>query len=105
MNRSKSLLQNKNPKFSSALFSLKGLLTWLGLALLRVISLLPYGMLMRLGNATGNLIYKVSPHRKEISKINIERCLHLEGQELDKLVKFNFQAIGRGIFEMAIAWW
>ena len=25
--------------------------------------------------------------------------------ELDKLVKENFRAIGRGIFEMAIAWW
>ena len=73
MNRSKSLLQNKNPKFSTALFSLKGMFTWLGLALLRVLSFLPYGMLMRLGTATGNLIYKVSPHRKEISKINIER--------------------------------
>lgn len=105
MNRSKSLLQNNNPKFSTALFSLQGMFTWLGLALLRVLSFLPYEMLMRLGTTTGNLIYKVSPHRKEISKINIERCLHLESKELDKLVKLNFQAVGRGIFEMAIGWW
>ena len=100
MNRSKSLLQNKNPKFSTALFSLKGMFTWLGLALLRVLSFLPYGMLMRLGTATGNLIYRVSPHRKEISKINIERCLHPESKELDKLVKLNFQAIGLSLIHI-----
>ena len=60
---------------------------------------------MKIGDLTGNIIHKVSPHRKEISSININKCLDLEGEALDKLVRSNFQAIGRGIFEMAIAWW
>ena len=60
---------------------------------------------MRLGDSLGLLIHKVSPHRKEISAININRCLKKEGDELNQFVKSNFQAVGRGIFEMAIAWW
>ena len=60
---------------------------------------------MRLGDSLGLLIHKVSPHRKEISAININRCLKKEGNELNQFVKSNFKAFGRGIFEMAIAWW
>ena len=75
------------------------------MGLLRIISLLPYEILMRLGDSVGLLIHKVSFHRKEISSINIRRCLKKEGDELNQFVKSNFKAVGRGIFEMAIAWW
>ena len=78
---------------------------WIGMGLLRIISILPYGILMRMGNSMGLLIHKISPHRKEISAININRCLKKEGSELNQFVKSNFQAFGRGVFEMAIAWW
>jgi len=81
------------------------MVTWIGMGLLRIISTLPYGILMRLGDSLGLLIHKVSPHRKEISAININRCLKKEGNELNQFVKSNFQAFGRGIFETAIAWW
>ena len=84
---------------------MKSIVTLAGIGLLRIISLLPYEILMRLGNSLGLLIYKVSPHRKEISAINVNRCLKKEGDELNQFVKSNFQAVGRGIFEMAIAWW
>ena len=97
--------KNKNPNFMAMHLSLKNIFTWLGIGGLRFISLLPYGFLMSLGNSIGNLIYKVSPHRKEIAKININKCLKLQGDELNKFVQSNFQAVGRGIFEMGIAWW
>ena len=97
--------KNKNPEFMSMHLSFKNIFTLLGIGSLKFISLLPYGFLMSLGNSIGNLIYKVSPHRKEISKININKCLKLEGDELDNFVRSNFQAVGRGIFEMGIAWW
>ncbi len=96
--------EDKN-KFSPSLLSLKSIVTWIGIGLLRIISLLPYKILMRLGDSLGLLIHKLSPHRKEISAININRCLQKEGDELNKFVKSNFQAVGRGIFEMAIGWW
>ena len=105
MSLSKSMSTSNNLKFSIKLLSIKSMATWIGLILLRFISFLPYGILMRLGSSLGNLIYKISPHRKEISRININKCLHVEGEQLDRFVKSNFQAIGRGIFEMSLAWW
>ena len=38
-------------------------------------------------------------------KINIKKCLGIEGKELEHLVRSNFKALGRGFFETAIAWW
>ena len=105
MNRLKSLPEKTEPSLIRALSSFKSLLTWLGIGLLRLTSYLPYSILMNLGNGIGNLIYKVNPHRREISEINIKLCLDITDNELDKLVKENFRAVGRGIFEMAIAWW
>ena len=105
MNRLKSLSEKTEPSLIKALSSFKSILTWLGIGLLRLTSYLPYSILMNLGDGIGSLIYKVSPHRREISEINIKLCLDIKDNELDKLVKENFRAIGRGIFEMAIAWW
>ena len=105
MNHPNNPLKNKDPQFSVNLFSPKNIITWLGVIFLRLLSMLPYKILMRIGNSTGNLIYKVSPHRKEISRTNINRCLDIEGEILEKVVRLNFQAVGRGIFEMALAWW
>ena len=105
MNHLKSLPEKTEPSLIKALSSFKSILTWLGIGLLRLTSYLPYSILMNLGDGIGSLIYKVSPHRREISEINIKLCLDVKDNELDKLVKENFQAIGRGIFEMAIAWW
>ena len=92
-------------KLSPSLLSLKSIITWIGMGLLRIISLLPYEILMIFGDSLGLLIHKLSPHRKEISAININRCLQKEGDELNRFVKSNFQAVGRGVFEMAIGWW
>ena len=105
MNHLKSLPEKTEPSLIKALSSFKNLLTWLGIGLLRLTSYLPYSILMNLGDGIGSLIYKVSPYRREISKINMKLCLDIKDSELDKLVKENFQAIGRGIFETAIAWW
>ena len=97
MNRLKYLPEKTEPSLIRALLSLKSLLTWLGIGLLRLTSYLPYSILMNLGDGIGNLIYKVSPHRREICEINIKLCLDIKDNELDKLVKENFRAIGRGM--------
>ena len=105
MSRLKFTPKSTKPKFSKELLSPASLLTWLGLFLLWLVSLLSYQTLMKLGNVLGVLIYKISPHRREIRKINLNQCLQLENDKLEGLVKLNFRATGRGIFEMATAWW
>ena len=106
MNRIETALaKNKNAGFTLELLAPKYLLTWAGILILKLSTFLPYDLLMKLGNIMGNVIYKVSPTRAEIVKINLEKCLAVKGKELENLVKLNFQALGRGIFEMAYAWW
>jgi len=105
MNQHNKSFNNQDPQLTHSLFSFKNLVSWIGIIFLRLLTILPYKVLMKIGDLTGNIIHKVSPHRREISSININKCLDLEGEALDKLVRSNFQAIGRGIFEMAIAWW
>ena len=100
-----NLMSKVKEKFSFPLLSFRSIVTWIGIGFLRIISLLPYQILMRLGDFLGLLILQVSPHRKEISAININRCLQKEGDELNRFVRSNFQSVGRGIFEMAIGWW
>ena len=87
MSRLKSLPEKTEPSLIIALSSFKSLLTWLGIGLLRLTSYLPYSILMNLGDGIGSLIYKVSPRRREISKINIKLCLDIRDNELNKLVK------------------
>ena len=74
MNRLKSLPEKRKPKLIKSLSSFKSLLTWLGIGLLRLSSYLPYSVLMNLGSVVGSLIYKLSPHRREICKINPSGC-------------------------------
>ena len=106
MNRIETALaKNKNAGFTLELLSPKYLLTWAGILILKMSTFLPYDLLMKIGNVVGNVIYKVSPTRAEIVKINLEKCLAVKGKELENLVKLNFQSLGRGIFEMAYAWW
>ncbi len=99
------LLSETEPRFRETLRSIGDFLTWIAIGILWLLSFLPYSILMKLGDLIGLLLYKISPHRREITKINIERCLRLESNESKDLLKKNFRSIGRGIFELAIAWW
>ena len=98
-------LSKTKPRFRETLKSIGDILTWVAVGILWLLSFLPYPILMKLGDLIGLFLYKVSPHRREITRINIERCLRLESKESNDLLKENFRSIGRGIFEMAIAWW
>jgi len=98
-------LSKTKPIFRETLKSIGDILTWVGIGILWLLSFLPYPILMKLGDLIGLFLFKISPHRREITKINIERCLRLESKESTDLLKENFRSIGRGIFEMAIAWW
>ena len=104
MNR-RNISPGKQLGFLDTIGSINEILTWFFIGILWLVSFLPYPVLVRLGNFIGLILYRVSPHRREIMKINIERCLKIEGAESDALIKANYRSIGRGIFEMAIAWW
>lgn len=81
-------------------------LLWLGVALLWLISWLPYPVLMWLGKKLGHLFYKVLKPRRRIAARNIELCFpDMPAADREKLLRQNVEEAGRAVFDTVIGWW
>lgn len=79
---------------------------WLGLGLLRLAAFLPYRVLMRLGDAIGTLAWYLVPYRRRIVETNLSLCFpDLDRRERQRLARSNLRYTGRGLMEVALAWW
>ena len=79
---------------------------WLGLALLWLITQLPYRVLLGLGRGLGALMLRVASSRRHIVTRNLELCFpQLTQAEREKLLRENFASMGIAFFEMAMSWW
>ncbi len=80
--------------------------TWLGVALLRGLSLLPLPPLAALGAALGMLFYALHGGRRRVVRTNIARCFpHLSAREQARLVRAQYYGAGQALFDLGIAWW
>ncbi|MES9955642.1 MAG: LpxL/LpxP family Kdo(2)-lipid IV(A) lauroyl/palmitoleoyl acyltransferase [Sedimenticola sp.] len=80
--------------------------TWTGLALLRCIHTLPYRSQLSIGKTLGRALFKLQSRRRHIAHTNLQRCFpHLRGEEKEKLLKDNFEALGITLIEGAMSWW
>ena len=80
--------------------------TWLGLGLLRLSALLPYRVLLLLGNGLGRLLYRLVSSRRHVARVNIGLCFpELSEAERERRVKGTFIATAISVFEGALAWW
>jgi KDO2-lipid IV(A) lauroyltransferase len=80
--------------------------TWIGLAILRLLSLLPYSSQLRLGKKVGKLAQKVLKKRAHIARTNIRLCFPQKtSAEQEQLLADHFEAAGMGIFESTLSWW
>lgn len=80
--------------------------TWIGVIILRTLTLLPYRMQMSIGRFIGYLSYLLIPKRRHIVETNIQVAFpDLNDEEQKSLVKKTFASTGMGIFEAAMAWW
>lgn len=80
--------------------------TWMGLALLRLINLLPFDLQLKIGVALGQLIRILASKRRHVAEVNIRLCFpHLSKADQTKLVANTFKNNGIGIIETAMAWW
>ena len=80
--------------------------SWLTAGLLRLIALLPYPMIMACGHLIGMLLYPFALRRRRIAEINLRLCLpQLSDAERRTLIRRHFSALGRGLVEVAMAWW
>jgi Kdo2-lipid IVA lauroyltransferase/acyltransferase len=80
--------------------------TWLGLGLLRVFAILPYGWLVRIGQGLGNVLLRLPIPFIRTARRNMELCLpELSAAARQELLVQHFQSLGIGLFEIAFSWW
>jgi len=79
---------------------------WVGMALLRVICLLPHRIALAAGAMLGRLACRVGGKRRAIVRRNIELCFpELSATELDERVRQHFAALGMMLIEMGLGRW
>ena len=80
--------------------------TWIGLALLRLICLLPHRVCLGIGKGLGGLAHRVAGTRRAIVRRNIELCFpELGAAGRDDLARRHFEALGMSLIEMGLARW
>lgn len=73
---------------------------------MRAISVLPLPLLAVLGAGLGLLLYAIYAPRREVVRINIERCFpELSRRARARLVRRHFAAFGQTALDIWIAWW
>ncbi len=76
-----------------------------GLVLMRLLIRLPLAWQRLLGRLIGRLTQRIS-HRRRVVDTNLRWCFpELSGRARDQLVQAQFEALGIGLFETALAWW
>src|SRR5438094_3648476 len=79
---------------------------WLGIGMLWLIARLPQRLQLVLGKGIGRFIYLIPGKLKHITEVNITLCFpELSPEEQKKLARKNFESLGIGIIESAMAWW
>jgi len=80
--------------------------TWLGMAVLRVVCLLPHPAGLTIGRTLGRLAERFANKRRAIVRRNIELCFpELSAAERDALASRHFEAMGMALIEMGVGRW
>lgn len=79
---------------------------WLLLGILWLTTLLPHRAQIRLGAFLGRTLYRFPSKLKKITEVNIRLCFPEKSlEDRQKLAKKNFESLGIGLIEAAMAWW
>ncbi len=79
---------------------------WLLLAVAWIVIQLPYKWLLMFGRGLGRLVMRFGKRRAHIARTNLRLCFpEMSEAERQALMKANFEAMGIGVFEVAISWW
>ncbi|WP_269500221.1 lipid A biosynthesis lauroyl acyltransferase [Castellaniella sp. S9] len=74
--------------------------------LLRVLSTLPYGLVARVGEALGFLLYLIPGKRRHILDTNLRLCFPEQTeQQRKRLARTSFQHVIRGYLERGVQWY
>jgi len=94
------------PNFKLSFLLPKYWLTWLGVFILYSISWLPFKLQLAMGRILGRVIFKIASKRKHVALTNLRLCFpEKDEQELQKILKKNFENTGIALFETGMGWW
>lgn len=93
------------PRFSARLLGPRWWPTWFALGVVRLIVWLPIRLQLALGERLGLALGRVAKRRREVVRTNLRLCFpQMPEAERESLVDRHFAALGRGVFETALAW-
>ena len=80
--------------------------TWLGLALMRLVSLLPLSIIEFLGSILGKILYVLMPQRRHVAAVNLRFAFpEYSDKKIKQMVKICFKNVGIAVFELGLSWW
>jgi KDO2-lipid IV(A) lauroyltransferase len=79
---------------------------WIGLALLRVITLLPYAAQCAIGRGLGRLLWLAVAKRRHVVAVNLRLCFpELDEVARRRLVRRHFESLGVMVVDLGMAAW
>lgn len=79
---------------------------WFGVALFRILSLLPLRLLWLIGATLGQIAYYLPIRERRVADRNIELCFpELDERARHQLVRRHFRAMGQALLALGVAWW
>ena len=80
--------------------------TWLGMGLLRLLSLFPLGALFAIGKLLGRVLHRILIERRRIATINVSRCFPDQShQAVADIVRDTFEVIATVALAGGVTWW
>lgn len=96
---------SSTPPFRTAFLGPRFWPTWLGLALLWLLSWLPIPLALGTGKSLGWLLGHVLRSRRRVTRINLKLCFpQLDDAARERMVDEHFMSLGAGAFEAALGW-
>lgn len=82
------------------------MITRLGVFVFWLIQLLPFRLIVAIGNGLGALLYPLANERRKVGMINLKLCFpDLSNNAREKLLREHFKMFCRGVIERSILWW
>ncbi|WP_084977273.1 Kdo(2)-lipid IV(A) acyltransferase [Plesiomonas shigelloides] len=92
-------------QFRTAYFHPRYWLTWLGIAALYLVTLLPYPLIRRIGFTLGRLFMRIGKRRVKIAERNLELCFpDMSREARAQMLLENFESTGMAVMETGMAW-
>lgn len=99
-------MSSKATQFRLVLLHPRYWLIWFAFGLWRLVTVLPFPVLLLIGKGIGLIFYAIPGRRKIIARRNIEICFpELSETEVRALLRANFISTGIAVMEVGISWW